>query len=215
MSRTNSQQGLDNVLDERMEKTFDSLLAPVRKRLSYGVFQKKYLPFLTLEPIRKEVVEEMLSAMSARTGQVHTVADLHGNLLNEWMADVGSVFVETEVVDSEGNIVYVVPPFMDSSDDLVVDAAELPQLVEQASNQARVLPELGVKFIRENILPLIRKPVTNMRSIQMWNAIYAHHNLPLFTFERDGDKIAPLPTGEVAQGESDVETVSAFDDFGD
>lgn len=207
--------GPDNVLDDKMSKVFDTLLTPIRKRISYGVFQKKYLPFLSLEPIDKEVVSAMLTSMGSRTGHIHTIEDLHGNLMNEWMEDVGSIFVETEVVDSEGNIVYVVPPFMDNREDLIDNAAELPQLVEQASNQAKVLPEMGVKFIRENILPLIHKPVTNIKHIEMWNVIYAHHNLPLFTINLDGDKIAPLPNGGARQEADGTPVVSAFDDFGD
>lgn len=207
--------GPDNVLDERMSKAFDSLLAPVRKRISYGVFQKKYLPFLSLKPIEKEVIDRMLQAMSSRTGQPHTTADLHGNLMNEWMEDVGSVFTETEVVDGDGNIVYIVPAFLDGADDIVTNAADLPQLVEQASNQARVLPEMGVKFIRENILPLIRKPVTNLKAIEMWNVIYAHHGLPLFTVKQDGETITPLPESDPKVDSDGAAVVSVFDDFGD
>lgn len=207
--------GPDNVLDERMSKVFDTLLTPVRKRISYGVFQKKYLPFLSLAPIDKEDISAMLKAMGSRTGQIHTVDDLHGNLMNEWMEDVGSIFVETEVVDSEGNIVYIVPSFMDNSEELIDNAADLPQLVEQASNQAKVLPEMGVKFIRENILPMIHKPVTNIKHIEMWNVIYAHHNLPLFTIDLGGDKISPLPNGGLRQDPDGAQVVSEFDDFGD
>lgn len=205
--------GPQNVLDDKMDKVFDALLEPVRKRIALVNFEKKYLPFLTVAPIPKEVVSEMLHVMSQRTGSVHTASDLHGNLMNEWIGEIGSPFVEVEVIDAEGRIVYIVPPLLDNERELIEDNADLPQLVEQASNQGRILPELAVKFINNNILPLIRKPITNPKHIAMWNKIYTFHGLPLIESYPDGKPVEAVAAEK--QTQNDIEQVDSFDEFGD
>ena len=50
-----------NANDAQVLKALDVLLQPVRQRMALGVFVKKYLPFLSLQPIPEEVVSQILS----------------------------------------------------------------------------------------------------------------------------------------------------------
>lgn len=197
--------------DAQILKSLDTLIQPVRKRMALSVFTKKYLPFLSLQPIPNEVVEQMVAIIESNTGAKHTRADLHGNLMNEWMNDVGSPFVEVEVFDAEGQVVYVVPPFLMNDADIVENPASLPVLVEQASLQGRVLPESAFKYIRENIIPLIHKPAPSQKHIDMWNVIYRYHNLPLYKAVQKDESGQVIPEGRDKEGRLIVEDIDDFD----
>ena len=201
-----------NANDAQVLKALDTLLQPVRHRMALGVFVKKYLPFLSLQPIPEEVVGQMLAIIESKTGAKHTRGDLHGNLLNEWMGDVGSPYVEVEVYDTEGNIVYIVPPFLNNSEELVENAASLPVMVEQASLQGRVLPEQAFNYIQQNIIPLIHKPAPSQKHIDMWNTIYRYHDLPLYKIVQKDETGKVIPDGHDKEGRLLVENIDDFDD---
>ena len=54
--------------DAQVIKALDTLLQPVRGRMTLTTFAKKYLPFLSLQPIPEEVVGQMLSIIESKTG---------------------------------------------------------------------------------------------------------------------------------------------------
>lgn len=200
-----------NTLDKRMAEAFDILLQPVTERMSLALFQKKYLPFLTLNPIPQEAVDAMLLNMSSKTGANHTTRDLIGNLLNEWTNDInGTVFAEVEVYDGEGNIVYVVPPLLSNKEELIPRDLDIAQMVEHAGNQARILPEMGENFIRNEIIPLIRKPNMSERYKEMWNRIYKYHDLPLYPTSKNTEEANHTTTDVTGS-----EIIDDFNDFGD
>lgn len=197
--------------DEAMHRTFDTLLKPVRKRMHVNTFTKKFLPFLGVEPIPKETVIRMLEAMGRRTNVNHTVADLHINLMNEWMNDVGSPFVEVEVINQEGEILYVIPPILDNNTEINNTKNSIPNLVEQASNQAKIFPRLGEEYINARIIPLLNQASMRPEYIEMWNKVYAYHQMPLIktTVEQTEPVVQDKPTTDATT------TVSSFDDFAD
>lgn len=198
--------------DAQVLQALDVLLQPVRQRMALGVFVKKYLPFLSLQPIDNETIKRMISIIESKTGATHSRSDLHSNLLNEWMSDVGSPFVEVEIIDSEGQLVYVVPPFLNNDEELVENANSLPVLVEQASLQGRVLPESAFKYIQANIIPLIHKPQPSQKHIDMWNTIYRYHGLPLYRQTQTDETGAVIPEGRDKEGRVVVENLDDFDD---
>lgn len=199
-----------DVNDIATQRMFDALLAPVKKRMKLNTFQTKFLPFLSSIPIPAEDIAVMIQTMERKTGQRCSVDDLHANLLNEWLDDLGQNigigYVEVDVVDADGTVVYTVPPLLDNSEDVLLDDINIAALTEQAINQSKVLPAQGIKFINTHILPFIRRPEIKSRYIDMWNKIYTYHGLPLIT--SDGTVGAPSQSTT----ESDIQS---FEDYGD
>lgn len=200
----------ENVNDEAMLRTFDTLLQPVTAKMSLAVFTKKFLPFLGVEPIPAEKVQEMLEAMSRRTSARHVPKDLHINLMNEWMAAVGSPFYHVEIIDAEGQVAYVVPPILDNTTDISNSAESIPNLVEQAVNQTKVYPRLGEQYINDHIIPLLNHVAMRPEYVDMWNKIYAYHKMPLI-----GTKSANQEHADTTEPVKDPNKVETFDDFGD
>lgn len=199
----------ENINDENISNAIDAILKPVRQRMHINTFVKKFLPFLGSEPLDKIKVSQMLEQMSKRTGVVHTPKDLHINLMNEWMNEVGSPFVEVEVYTAENTLAYIIPPILDNNTEISEQAEPISNLVEQASNQARVYPRLGEEYINRHILPLINHSTMRPEFIEMWNKVYAYHGMPLIKTKKD-DNVEVEPTVK-----SNVNEISEFDEFDD
>lgn len=167
--------------DEKVASALDFLTKPQMQRMAYNTFYTQFLPFFDLEGIDPDVVNEMLSDMSNRTGAEHTEKDLMGNLIGKWVEYVPSPFKPTEIIDGDGSVVYVVPPILDNSRASIEgDASKIYALVDQASNQAKVHPSLGDRFIKEKIIPLVSGSVINIEYVKMWNVIFDHHGMKKF-----------------------------------
>jgi hypothetical protein len=200
----------ENINDESMLRTFETLLQPKRAKMSLATFTKKFLPFLGVEPIPKQKVEAMLEAMSRRTSARHVAEDLHTNLMNEWMNAVQSPFFEVEVFDADGQLVYIVPPILDNTTEISNKTESIPNLVEQAANQTKVYPRLGEQYINDHIIPLLNHVAMRPEYVNMWNKIYAYHGMPLI---RGKTESSDQP--DSVQPEIDKDKVNSFDDFGD
>lgn len=179
--------GMPNQNDDKISNALDFLTKPVAQRMAYNTFFTQFLPFFDLNGIEKEIVDEMLADMSARTGQHHTEKDLFGNLLSRWTEFVSSPYKNTEIVNEEGVIVYVVPPILDNTHETPVDAdpEKLARLVEQASNQEKIHPKLADRYIEKHIAPLVRPPVLNIEHIRMWNKIFDYHGMRKYPLDDD------------------------------
>lgn len=201
----------ENENDEAMLRAFDVLLKPVRKKMHVNTFTKKFLPFLGVDPIDKKDVVKMLEVMGRRTNANHTPEDLHINLMNEWMNEVGSPFVEVEVFNQDGEILYVIPPILDNSTEIANNKDSIPNLVEQASNQARIFPRLGEEYINKRIIPLLNHATMKPEYVKMWNKVFAYHQMPLIKIASEQNTTDEQPTAPT----QDSNKVDSFDDFGD
>lgn len=180
----------DDRLTDREMRMMDSLLTIPRRKMPLSLFEKEYLPFLSSVPVPKEVVEAMLARMSRITNQPHTVQDLTGNLLNQWMEyhqSPGAVYMMVDIMHEE-QVVYTVPPLLENRNVLVdgVDNQLLHQLTNHSANLATVYAGLADKFVKDELLPLIVPGNINPEHVEMWNRIYDYHNLPRITIGENG-----------------------------
>lgn len=188
--------GVNQENDERMVSVFDTLLKPPVAKMQERVFVENFLPFLNPKGLPKEHVEQMLATMEARTGNRHTEKDLIGNMMNQWLEYTGNPYIECEVYDQEGKHIFTVPALFQRQDIIKeTDAARLPELIENAYNQSRVLPMMGTNFINQHISPLFHHPTLTAEFIKQWNVI----------FERYGMELLPSPDTPVKNdAEADV-----------
>lgn len=199
----------ENVNDEAIRNTFDVLLKPVRRQMHINTFVKKFLPFLGIEPLDSKKVEQLLEQMSKRTGVMYKPKDLHINLMNEWMNEVGSPFVEVEVYTPENTLAYIIPPILDNRTEIGEQNEPISNLVEQASNQARIYPRLGEEYINKRILPLINQGTMRPEYVEMWNKVYAYHDMPLIKTD-NGNNVETTTVPKANENE-----ITEFDEFDD
>lgn len=176
-----------NGLDDKIFNALEVLTIPPRRRLSLELFSAKYLPFFTLNAIPKEHVNFMLDRMSRQTGAEHTERDLIGNLISEWFSEIGNPYIECDIVNKEGKIVYTIPPLFDQSREAISDGqANVSQLIEQVANNAKVHHQLGVNHMNKHLLPLVTNPHYSLQYFEMWNKVFAYHDLPLYDLSAYG-----------------------------
>lgn len=210
-------------LTEREERMLATLLTPPRKTMPLNLFEKDFLPFLSSVPVPPEVVEAMLQRMHRQTGQNHTVADLTGNLLNQWMEyhqTPGAPYMHVDITVGE-DVVYVVPPLLHNRDvlDPSVDARALATITTHSSNLSYIHAGMADKFIKESLLPLVVKPEPNPEFLKMWNIIYEYHGLPLVDisdgqYKRGGEPTAQRTIrddGSVVEADGAISEVDEYD----
>lgn len=179
--------------DQKMREAFDLLAETPRGRLRLRVFEKKYLNFLSPKPLNPEDVKAAIGVIESKTGGRHTTKDIHGNLLNEWLQDVaasvgrgdrevlfGVAYYPVDIYDDNDTIVYTVPPLVKSREIDPRISRVIPSIVMDAQDKYSLLPQLGDRTIRENLVPILPKPVIDEETLNAWNKIYQYHGLPLF-----------------------------------
>lgn len=191
--------------DIKMSKSLNELVKKPVNRISLHTFENKFLSIIALDKNDKDKVNAILADMSRKTGVDHGVDDIIGNLLGEWSDEVGDIKCYTECIDGQGNIVYIIPPFLDMDSDLSDYGSQFSRLVEMADAQTVAHPKLGEKFIKENIIPLIKPSTKNEDWIKQWNIIFKYHDLSLLKISGSDDDIVDT------QEEKNV--VSDFDNF--
>lgn len=190
-----------SVNDEKMSEVFDILGTIPNPQMRESIFREKYLPFLKLDPIPKEDVELLLERMRAVTGNHrHTEKDLMGNLTNEWLKDVGSMYADVDVIDAEGIHVFTVPAFFDRIQTPVANSDAFARNAEHAALQAEVMPTEATRFIHNRMLPLVNKRVINVEYAERWNVIYRYYGLPLFKINGKDDSRSDAPSSDAVDG---------------
>lgn len=206
-------------LTERESRMLNTLLTPPRKQMPLAIFEKEFLPFLSSVPIPSEVIQAMLDRMKRQTGQEHTVSDLTGNLLNQWMEyhqtpGAPYMYVDVKVGDE---VVYTVPPLLDNREVMheAVDARMLASITNQSSNLSLIHANLADQYVKDNLLPLINPAEPNPEFLKMWNIIYDYHNLPNIKMENGQFKPSaePVATREKRQDGTVVETNGAISEM--
>lgn len=195
---------------EAVAEALELLTRPVTQSMRLDVFERDFLPFFDLRGIEKEVVDEMLDDITRNCEGIRkTEKALIQNVMNNWLSKVRSPFLETNIIDREGNIVFVVPAILRSPENPVdLPAAELFQRVETGINMYNVLPQSGNNFFRNNILPYVKEGKMEMKEYLQWNKIFDHYGMPRYTLP--GEEVAAAKAAEVAS-QQDPDAESSYD----
>ena len=165
-----------------MEQALEFLTRPVRQTMREDIFERDFLPFFDLRGIEREIVDEMLADMERSTGLKQTERDLVGNMISRWMGYVRSAYLETDIVNPEGKILFSVPPLLRSPDEIISCSGEkMAQLIETANNHYNVHPNEGNKFFINRILPNLVTHHISIEELQKWNIIFDYYGLPRYT----------------------------------
>lgn len=202
--------------DDKVLNLFDQLSKLPRARMSLKLFERKYLKMLSpIAPPETEVAQAV-EIIAAQTGAKHTAQDIHSNLLNEWLNDiagdtknVSAMYYEVDVFDENDNIVFVVPPLAVARELNANLAKEIPGLLDIASMEGSIHPNMGVKRIMTDIIPIIPKPTPSQAHIDGWNKIYAYFGLPQY---KDGGYVAkPADSDKPVLDANTVDDLLDFD----
>lgn len=189
------------VNDPKISEAFEILGNIAKPVMSEQKFREKYLPFLKLEPIPQEHIDFLLEKMRAVTGRVkHTEKDLIGNLTNEWLTDVGSMYADVDIVDEKGEVIFTVPAFFDRAQTPIKDAGSFARNAEHAALQAEVMPTEATRFINKTMLPLVNGTITNVEYAEKWNKIYRYYDLPLFKINGSSESKSTTLADNVVDG---------------
>lgn len=189
------------VNDPKVSEAFEILGNISKPVMSEQKFREKYLPFLKLEPIPKEHIEYLLARMSAATGRAkHTEKDLIGNLTNEWLSDVGSMYADVDIVNERDEVIFTVPAFFDRAQTPIKDSDKFARNAEHAALQAEVMPTEATRYINKTMLPLVNSVITNVEYAEKWNKIYRYYDLPLFKINGTSETTAETTNSNVVDG---------------
>lgn len=195
-----------------MVQALEFLTRPVRQSMREEVFERDFLPFFDLRGIDSEVVQEMIGDMERSTGLKQTESALVGNMISRWMNSVRSAYLETDVVNAEGKILFAVPPLLRSPDDIIsIGGEKMAQLIETANNHYNVHPVEGDNFFKKRILPHVIQHTVSIEEIKKWNLIFDYYGLPRYTVP--GEEVLTTDAGvAVDQPDEDSMCDYNFDD---
>lgn len=98
-----------------------------------------------------------------------------------WMEDihVRSPFVEVDVVDSKGTVVFTVPPLLDNSKPIFenLSGTQAVEAINHIDLHYKASPIQGKVYL-DNLTKLTSRASVNPRYIAMWNNIRKFFNLP-------------------------------------
>lgn len=181
-------------LSYRDQKTREALVAltqPETNEMKEAVFRAKFLPFFKLEGIPKEDLDRLIASIPRALYSNRATEDtLRSIIMNQWMLEVKSPYLDTEVYDVEGKLVFVIPPIMVRQDSIITNPnLNVSDVVAMAINQDRVHPRLGDRVIDNYLTPFIGEPLKNIELIEMWNKVFDYYGTKQYD-------LTPPPVGE-------------------
>lgn len=95
-----------------------------------------------------------------------------------------TVFNEVAVIDTSGEVLFVVPSILMTQDKLLPDAvsSDITDILYRADNLGRVVPGRGNQYIRNEITDKVKSPGTMTDYQRRWDDIFTRYGLePVFS----------------------------------
>ncbi len=108
------------------------------------------------------------------------------NVYTAWQAEVGSLHIEVDIVDGAGNVLFVVPPLMDTSSINLQKAEEASptrfnQIKNEHSLDSQNFSEIATQRFYESLAQKLQNIFSfnrmNAASLQKWLLIFQYYNV--------------------------------------
>lgn len=189
--------------DKLLSYSLEYLTTPRMARMAESVFRVKFLPFFRLEGLTKETLDGLLAGIHKSIDPRPDEATLRSIIIREYLTEIGDVrnaYNEIEVYDSEGKVVFTLPPlFVRTEGPLLDPRVPLDRVLTQAANQALVHQKLGDRVIEENLIPFIATSEVSSEWVEQWNRVYAYYGTKQYVLseehaEAQGDDVSKTDT---------------------
>ena len=104
------------------------------------------------------------------------------DIFSTWAGIAGSPMASVDIVDSNNNVVFTVPPLYNTSViDLAKPESKIGMKLEEYQMMSADLPGRSIGYIEKELLPTLSKTISNITHDgynEDWNNIAKHYNVP-------------------------------------